>query len=81
MLADARTHNLVRKLAWDIHRRFRTGIDVGRLPHISLRQPFEISDLGPLGEYVAERAKCLRPFRVHLTHLELIEAVIDAQAT
>lgn len=45
LLADTETHNLVRKLSWDIHRKYHTGIDICRLPpHVSLKQPFDISD-------------------------------------
>jgi hypothetical protein len=32
LLANAGVHNQVRKLAWDIHQKYRTGIDVCRLP-------------------------------------------------
>lgn len=49
LLANAEIHNLVRKLAWDNHQKYHTGIDVCRLPpHISLKQPFDISDLNRL---------------------------------
>ena len=30
LLADTATHNLVRKLSWDIHQKYRTGIDACR---------------------------------------------------
>ena len=78
LLANAEIHNLVRKLSWDIHQKYRTGIDVCRLPpHISLKQPFDISDLDALSGYMAELAQSIQPFEVHLTHLELIDASID----
>jgi 2'-5' RNA ligase len=82
LLADSETHNLVRKLAWDIHRKYRTGIDVCRLPpHISLKQPFDISDLDALSEYMTELAQGLAPFQTLLTHLELIETTMDGLHT
>jgi 2'-5' RNA ligase len=77
-LGDNNIHNLVRKLSWDIHQKYRTGIDVCRLPpHISLKQTFDISDLDVLSEYMAELAQSIDPFQVNLTHLELIDATID----
>lgn len=82
LLADNQTHNLVRKLSWDIHRKYRTGIDVCRLPpHISLKQPFDISDLDALSEYMTGLAQGLEPFQTLLTHLELIETTMDGLHT
>jgi len=78
LLADNETHNPVRKLSWDIHQKYRTGIDVCRLPpHISLKQTFDISDLDSLSEYMTELAESIEPFQAHLTHLELVDATID----
>ena len=82
LLADNQTHNLVRKLAWDIHQKYRTGIDVCRLPpHISLKQPFDISDLDSLSEYMTELARSIELFPTLLTHLELIEMTMDGLHT
>lgn len=82
LLADSETHNLVRKLAWDIHQKYRTGIDVCRLPpHISLKQPFDLSDLDLLSEYMTELSHSLEPFQTLLTHLELIETTMDGLHT
>ncbi|MCK6585418.1 2'-5' RNA ligase family protein [Chloroflexi bacterium CFX2] len=78
LLADSETHNLVRKLSWDIHQKYRTGIDVCRLPpHISLKQPFDISDVDSLSAYMTKLAQGLEPFPTLLTHLELIETTMD----
>ena len=78
LLADNQIHNLVRKLSWDIHQKYRTGIDVCRLPpHISLKQTFDIKDLDSLSDYMAELAESIKPFQAQLTHLELIDATID----
>ncbi len=77
-LANNKTHNLVRKLSWDIHQKYRTGIDVCRLPpHISIKQTFDVSDLDALSEYMTELAQSIEPFQANLTHLELIGATID----
>lgn len=81
-LADAKIQNLVRKLAWDIHQKYRTGLDASRLPpHISLKQPFPVADLSGLVKYIARLAKSIQPFEVHLTGLELIDTTIDKLAT
>jgi 2'-5' RNA ligase len=81
-LANNEIHNLVRKLSWDIHRKYRTGIDVTHLPpHISLKQPFDISDLNLLEKYMTELAKSITPFEVKLTELQLIDATIEALDT
>lgn len=82
LLTDTRIHNLVRKLSWDIHQRYRIGIDVCRLPpHISLKQPFEVANLDSLENYMDELAKSIKPFRVNLNRLELIETNIDDRDT
>ena len=81
-LADKHIHNLVRKLSWDIHQKYRTSIDVCRLPpHISLKQPFDISDLDSLSEYMGELTGSIEPFQALLTHLELIETTMDSLHT
>jgi 2'-5' RNA ligase len=77
LLADTETHNLVRKLAWDIHRKYRTGIEVCRLPpHVSLKQPFDISDLTALEVYMDELASSIKPFEVSLSQLHLVKATL-----
>jgi 2'-5' RNA ligase len=82
LLANTETHNLVRKLSWNIHRKYRTGIDICRLPpHVSLKQPFEISDLDGLESYMPELAESISPFEVNLTGLELIDVNISGLET
>jgi len=78
LLADNNIHNLVRKLSWDIHQKYRTGIDFCRLPpHISLKQPFDISDLEALSKYMDELARSIEPLQVRLPQFQLIDAIID----
>ena len=78
LLANTEIHNLVRKLAWDIHRQYHTGIDMGRLPpHVSLKQPFDVGDMAALESYFAELAGSLTLFEVRLTKLDLIRTTID----
>jgi 2'-5' RNA ligase len=82
LLANNEIHNLVRKLSWDIHQKYRTGIDVTRVPpHISLKRPFNILDLNLLGKYMTELAGNIPPLEVKLTKLELIDATIEGLDT
>jgi 2'-5' RNA ligase len=72
LLANTEVYNVVRKLAWDIHQKYRTGTLHCRLPpHISLKQPFAIADLAQLEAYMAELAETISPFMAKLTHLQL----------
>lgn len=81
-LADTETHNLVRKLSWDIHKKYCTGINICLLPpHVSIKQPFAISSLEPLEGYMAELAGSMDPFTIHLTGLKLVEATMDGLNT
>ena len=72
LLANIEIYNWVRKLAWEIHLKYRTGTLHVRLPpHISLKQPFAVADIAPLEAYMAELATTIPPFTVHLTELQL----------
>lgn len=72
LLANTEIHNLVRKLAWEAHQKYRTGmIDCRLPPHISLKQPFHIADLAALEAYMSALARSITPFAVHLTELQL----------
>ncbi|MBC7875672.1 MAG: 2'-5' RNA ligase family protein [Anaerolineales bacterium] len=82
LLADHITHNQIRKLSWNIHRKYHTGIDICRLPpHISLKQPFNISKLDLLEEYMSEFVNSISPFEINLTGLELIKTTMDGSDT
>jgi 2'-5' RNA ligase len=73
LLADREASNLVRRLSWQIHGKYHTGLAITRLPpHISLKQPFEISDTGGLEAYMLELARDTGPFDIRLTQLQLI---------
>lgn len=72
LLANREIYNWVRKLAWEIHQTYCTGTLHVRLPpHISLKQPFAITDLAALEAYMAELAATIPPFTAHLTELQL----------
>ena len=82
LLANTETHNLVRKLSWEIHRKYRTGIDICRLPpHVSLKQPFAISDFEGLEGYMPELTESIASFEINLTGLELVEVNINGLET
>ncbi|HEU0291680.1 MAG TPA: 2'-5' RNA ligase family protein [Anaerolineales bacterium] len=73
LLANHVIHNLVRKLSWEMHQKYRTGTRHASLPpHVSLKQPFGIKDLPALEEYMAELAGSIRPLEVTLTDLQVI---------
>jgi 2'-5' RNA ligase len=66
LLTDRNIENRVNRLAWGIHRRWRTGVRPRCLPaHVSLKQPFEIGDgLDALEGYAAGLAAEVAPFAV-----------------
>jgi 2'-5' RNA ligase len=73
LLANTEVHNVVRKLQWEIHQKYHTGtIDCRLPPHISLKQPFAISELYGLEEYMNDLARTIIPFDVTLTELQLL---------
>ena len=73
LLANPEVHNFVRKLSWDIHQKYRTGTRHASLPpHISLKQPFNISDLSALEKYMSELALSIQPFDVSLTEIQTV---------
>ena len=78
LLANSEVHNYVRKLSWDIHQKYRTGTRHASLPpYISLKQPFSISDLPALEDYMDELAKSIDPFEVKLTELQVVPTFFD----
>ena len=78
LLANWEIHNLVRKLSWEIHRKYRTGTRHASLPpHISLKQPFNIRNLDPLEKYMDELASSIDPFDVTLTELQIEPLVYE----
>jgi 2'-5' RNA ligase len=78
LLANPKIHNLVRKLAWEMHMKYRTGTRHCSLPpHISLKQPFSIKDIVALEDYMAELARSIDPFEVRLTELQIDPLVFE----
>lgn len=80
LLADAEVHNLVRRIAWEMHLKHGTGTTHCRLPpHVSLKQPFSIADLAGLERYMAELAGSIEPFAIHLTELQVVPTVFEGK--
>lgn len=80
VLADIATHNVVRKLAWEVHMKYRTGTNICRLPpHVSLKQPFDIESLAELETYLDEFATSIRPFEIQCTALQLVATSLREQ--
>lgn len=73
LLTDTEVHNLVRKMAWEIHEKHGTGTIHNRLPpHISLKQPFDVQDLAALEGYMTQLASSIQPFEVTLTEIQIV---------
>ena len=82
LLADLDVSNVVRKLAWEIHQAYCTGTSVCRLlPHVSLKQLFEIEDLARLEAYMDEFAQTIHPFTIRCTELQLVPTILEGMET
>jgi hypothetical protein len=78
LLANTEVHNFVRPLAWALHQKYHLGLAATRLPpHVSLKQPFAVADLGALDTYLGELADSLPPVDVGLGPLQLVPATIE----
>ncbi len=72
LLVDHNVHNFIRKLAIDVHLKYQIDFLASLLPpHVSLKQPFEISSLAEIEAYFDQLAESIQPFDVTLTHLDL----------
>jgi 2'-5' RNA ligase len=73
LLANHEIYNIVRRLSWEIHQKYRTGTRHASLPpHVSLKQPFGISDLSALENYMDKLASSIQPFEVTLIEIQVI---------
>lgn len=73
LLANSETHNFVRKIAREFHQGYGASTRHASLPpHISLKQPFHISDLSTLEEHMDELAECIAPFEATLTEVKIV---------
>lgn len=76
LLADTDVHNLIQTLAWELHQKYRTGT-LRLPPHVSLKQPFGITDLAALEGYMDSFAPSLEPFEVKLTQLDIVSTFYE----
>ena len=82
LLTDIEVYNFVRKLAWDVHRKYGISLEVTRLPpHISLKQPFSLADLDLLERYMGELAQSIQPFEIRLPRLQVVKTSIEGSET
>lgn len=73
LLANTEVYNRVRKLSWEFHEKYHTGLRHCSLPpHVSLKQPFAIGDLTELEQYMDLLARSIDPFDIHLTKLDVM---------
>ena len=67
LLVDYALHNLLRRLAYELHRDYRLGFYGAVIPpHISLKQPFQIDNVDAVAAYFDEYAAGIAPFDVAL---------------
>jgi len=65
-------HNALRKLSVDVHHRYGMGLVGAQLPpHVSLKQPFRISDLPAIEAYFDGFAATVPPLVLTLMHLDV----------
>ena len=78
LLASPEIHNTIRKLSWEFHQKYRTGTrHVSLPPHISLKQPFPVTDLPALERYTGELADSIQPFEVTLDEIQIVPIPFD----
>ncbi len=78
LLVDHNAHNFIRKLAVDMHSKYHVDFLASLLPpHVSLKQPFSISNLLELEVYFDQLAATIQPFEITLTHLTLQISTFD----
>lgn len=72
LIADNDAENFGRKLMLEAHRYGKMGFEMARLPqHVSLKQPFAISDLRNMEVFFDEFAKELGPFDIQFVDLDI----------
>ena len=72
LIADKDAENFGRKLMLVAHRVGKMGFEMARLPqHVSLKQPFAISNLEEMESFFDEFAKTLKPFDIRFEDMKL----------
>ena len=85
LLVPRAVENRVQRMAWDIHRRWRTGLRPRSIPpHVSLKQPFDVGDdLAPAERVLAALASDVGPVPLRARGFLLWDTVfaIDVEPT
>ena len=72
LLVDHRVHNWMRRLVLELQTKHQIGYLAASLPaHVSLKQPFPVSDLAGVEGYFDGLARSVEPFPIALTGLGL----------
>lgn len=72
LIANEEIENYGRRLMLDAHQAGNLGFEMARLPqHVSLKQPFSISNLREMEEFFDEFVKELKPVYVKLKHINV----------
>ena len=70
LLADCRIQNFVRKIAFDLNRKYNIDFLASYLPaHISLKQPFSFESMEKLENYFNLLAESIKPFEIELNKI------------
>jgi 2'-5' RNA ligase len=70
LLLDHEVHNVVRKLAVEVHQTYHIGLAGSQLPpHVSLKQPFLIPDLSAVETYFDQLARSIAPVTLTLPRI------------
>ena len=72
LIASNETDNMAKKLMLEAHQKGNLGFEMTRLPHhVSLKQPFKITNLNEIECYFDEFVSSLKPITVKLLNIEL----------
>ena len=77
LLANKNLENYASKLALKAQNIGKLGFEACRLPfHVSLKQPFDITNIDSIEEYFDNFVKTIKPVKVQFTELDLYKANI-----
>ncbi len=73
-LLEKAVHNYMRKLAHEVNIKYHTGLIACQVPaHVSLKQPFAVSDLDRIEAYFDTLGASIKPFAMDLPRVALSE--------
>ena len=72
LIADNEAENFGRKMMLEAHKHGKMGFEMARLPqHVSLKQPFSISDLDDMEAFFDEFAKEIATFDIEFVDMDV----------